>query len=303
MKDFKFAAVTFALASLLCGAGVGARAQDAAAQPPEKDERLALILERARAGVERYHRGMFRIAFTEVLRSEELREDMTPKRSKEFVFECVVLRESLSPEEGDYVAEIVRRLKTVDGRPAKKGERDVPEEGVSIDYLNFLLPKWAKLYRFTLEGEEALRGRQSFRVALLPPGQEPLVEWKGTSFRVSAPRRWSFWVDAERFDILQVESHLAAPFEFERPRSFSAGPFGRFGPSRRLRYARLDSSVRFRLEHFKDPEQALMVPDSADEVMVIAGARRPRLRTTISFTNYRRFVSGVRVIEDKEPDE
>ena len=48
---------------------------------------------------------------------------MTPKRTREFVFASVVLREELSKQEGDYYAETVRRLKTVDGRAAKKKRR------------------------------------------------------------------------------------------------------------------------------------------------------------------------------------
>src|SRR3712207_8690583 len=52
------------------------------------------------------------------------------------------------------------------------------------------------------------------------------------------------WVDAETYDVMQIESDLVAPFEFESPGVFRAGPFGRFGPTRRLRYAREYSLVR-----------------------------------------------------------
>ena len=69
MKSFKPTSLAFALACLLYGAGVAARVQETQAQPPsERDERLALILARAGEGVERYHRGMFRIAFAETHR-------------------------------------------------------------------------------------------------------------------------------------------------------------------------------------------------------------------------------------------
>src|SRR5438270_7898818 len=182
MKSFKLPPLALALACLLCGAPGAARGQEAAAQPAsERDERLAHILARVGEGVGRYHRGMFSIQFTEAVRREELKEDLTPKRSKEYVYESVTLRENLSESEDDYFASTASTLKTVDGRPAKKagkggagGAETAPNHE---DFLNFLLPKFQNLYRFSFDGEETLRGRRTFRVgALRPGGEEPRVE-------------------------------------------------------------------------------------------------------------------------------
>src|ERR671926_414590 len=106
-----------ALALALC-AFASARAQEAKGETA-KDERLERILERAGEAVARYQSGLFHIAFTETLRDEELTKEMTPKKSKEFVFDTVVLREPLSADEEDFYPKSVRRLKSVDGRPAK----------------------------------------------------------------------------------------------------------------------------------------------------------------------------------------
>ncbi|MDT5294178.1 MAG: hypothetical protein QOJ76_1058 [Acidobacteriota bacterium] len=292
---------------LLSVAQVAARAQGAEARPAEgSDERLAHVLERVGESVRRYQLGMFRIAFTEIFRREELKPDMTPKRSKEFVFDSVVLREELSAAEDDYLPRTVRRLKSIDGKTVKGTA--AAAAGVEATFyggsLNFLLPQGQRLFDFSFEGEGTLGGRRVLRVGMLRPGEgEPRVEWEGMSFRVLAPMRWLFWVDAESFDVLRVESHLAAPFEFDSPPAFSAGPFGRFGPSRKLRYAREDYSMNLRRVQFKDPEQTLLVPESAEWVTVIEGASRPRLRRSLRFANYRRFRSDVKVVEDPEPDE
>src|SRR5919201_6135321 len=148
MKGSKLTPLALAIACLLCGARGVARGQEAAAPPaPEKDERLARILARVGETVERYQRGMFSIKFVETVRREELREDLTPKKSKEYVYESVTLRENFSEAEDDYFAKTARRLKTVDGKPAKMkgGAGAAATDWDRQDFLNFLLPKSQKL--------------------------------------------------------------------------------------------------------------------------------------------------------------
>jgi hypothetical protein len=295
--------------ALLLGANAAARGQEEEAAParPPADERLARILARAGEGVARYQAGLFHIAFTETLRYEELRKDMTPKKSKEFIFDTVVLREELSTGEDDYYPMSVRRLKTVDGKRAKGDGGREAGYGRNVASLAFLLPKNRGLFEFTLEGEEAVDGRPAYRVRLLRPGQgEPRVVWQrrllGMSFRAIAPTVYKLWVDAENFDVLRVEYDLLAPFEFDSPRAIGVGPLGRIGPSRRLRYAVEHYAVRFRRQQFKDPEQTLLVPESAEWLTVIEGANRPRTRATLRFSDYRRFRSDVKVIDEPGPE-
>ena len=285
--------------ALLAGACAAARAQEPAAA---KDEKLARILERAGEAVARYQSGLFSITFTETLRDEELNKEMRPKKSREFVFETVVLREALSDKEEEFYPKSLRRLKSVDGKPAKKGRR-VPWYGYSVQSLALLLPKHLHLHEFTLEGEEAVGGRAAYRVRALRPGQPPpSVEWSRgmlgltRRFRFTVPIYMLLWIDAENFDVLRFETHLVAPFEFDSPRAFGA-----FGPSRRLKLTNLDYAVTFRRQTFKDPEQTLLVPDAAEWLTLIEGARHPRLRATLRFTNYQRFRSDVKIIE--EPNE
>lgn len=292
------------LLALALGACVAARAQGEAAAPTPRpaDEKLARILERAGESVAKYQAGLFSITFTETLRDEELGKDMTPKKSKEFVFETVVLREELSADADDFYPRSIRRLKTVDGKPAK-GDRRVPLYGYNIQSLALLLPKNRALFEFTLEAEERIGGRAAYRIRALRPGQPPpQVDWRrrmmgvGMSFRALAPVYNLLWVDAENFDVLRYEQHLVAPFEFDSPRAFGA-----FGPSRHIRYTNQDYAVTFRRQTFKDPEQTLLVPDAAEWLYVMEGAKHPRLRATIRFTNYQRFRSDVKVLEE-EPE-
>src|SRR5215212_74812 len=140
--------VLAALALLACAP---TRAQEP--EPtPARDERLERILQRVGEGVEKYQAELFRIAFTETLRQEELREDMTPKKSKEFVFDTIVAREALSEDEDDYYPKTVRRIRTIDGKPAKRAKGRDATAGANVSSLVFLLPKYRKDFQFALEG-------------------------------------------------------------------------------------------------------------------------------------------------------
>lgn len=272
---------------------------------PARDERLERILDRVGEVVARYQAELFRISFTETLTQEELREDMTPKRSKEFVFDTLVSREALSDDEDDYYPKTVRRVRTIDGKPAKRAGREDAAAGAAVSSLVFLLPKHRSEFQFALEGEERFEGRRAYRIRILRPGEgPPRVEWDerlvGFSFYVLAPSLNFLWVDAETYDVLRYESHLVEPFEFEGPRPISLG-FGRVGASRRFKYRVNDYAVSFRRERFKDPEQTLLVPVAAEWTRVIEGASKPRTRATLRFSNYQRFRSDVKIVE--EPDE
>jgi len=298
-----------AVFALLLGAAGAARAQEAPAapRPAPADEKLARILDRAGEAVVRYHAELFRIAYTETLRQEELRRDMTPERSKEFVFDTIIEREALSEDdEEDYYPRAVRRLRTVDGEHKKLARQVEPAESISGASLHFLTPKYRGFYEFTLEGEGQVDGRRAHRIRVVRLGQgEPKVEWQkglvGMHFHAFAPSVVTVWVDAENYDTLRVESRLVAPFEFESPRAFGAGPLGRFGPTRRIRYLRHDYAVRFRRERFKDPEQTLLVPSEVEWVIVMEGVSKPRRRNTIRFSDYRRYRSDVKVVEEAGP--
>lgn len=288
------------LALLACAHG---RAQEPEAAQAV-DERLERILEKVGEGVEKYQTELFRIAFTETLTQQELREDMTPKKSKEHVFDTIVAREALSEEEDDYYPNPVRRIRTIDGKPAKRAKRSDAAAFTSVSSLVFLLPKNRKEFRFTLEGEEQFEGRRAYRIRVLRPGEgPPRVEWQtgivGYRFSVFAPTVNLLWVDAETFDVLRYESHLAEPFEFQGPRPVSLG-FGRVGASRRFKLKVNDYAVNFRRERFKDPEQTLLVPVAAEWLRVIEGASKPRLRAALRFSDYRRFRSDVKIIDDTE---
>jgi hypothetical protein len=298
---------TFLLAGLLCVEGTAQTAEPERQSPD--GARLELILARVGESVERYLGGMFSITFKEVLRSEGLKDDLTPKgKSKEYVFENIVVREQRSAADRDFYGKAIRRLKSVDGKSVKpskqKGELDkcgAPGSSYA-DPLTFLLPKYRARLSFNYEGEEVLRGRKTYRLGFLPREEvRPEVRHEGGCFHVGATHKGTVWIDAENFDVLQTASRLVEGFEFESPRPFSAG-FGRFGPKRKLRFERAEHLMRFRRVGFKDTGQELLLPEYSESLRIVDGAREPRVRFTRYFEDYRRFVSDVKIIETDEPE-
>jgi hypothetical protein len=292
----------FVLAGLLCPSA-RARGSAAGSARGADAERLGLILARVGERVEQYLGGMFSISFTEVLRRDALGEDLTPKgKTKEHVFDNVVLREQRAGAGGDFYGRAVRRLRTVVGKkvePSKQKEKldkcGAPGSSYA-DPLTFLLPKRQGLLAFTYEGEEVLRGRKVHRLGYVPrEPQTPGARTADGCLYAWGNHAGTVWVDAENFDVLQTASRLAEQFDFE-----SRPLFARFGPKRKFRFLRSEQTTRFRRVRFEDPEQELLLPESSESLTVIRGGREPRVRHTRTFEDYRRFVSDVKIIEDDE---
>jgi hypothetical protein len=112
---------------------------------------------------------------------------------------------------------------------------------------------------------------------------------------VNLQSKGRIWIDPESYDVLRLDSHLVEPYEFRSPKVAKKGPFVLFGPTHTFKMETSDMSIRFGSASFKDPEQTLMLPVSAESLQVFEGTRVPRIRITHSFTNYRRFTSQVKI--------
>jgi hypothetical protein len=101
------------------------------------------------------------------------------------------------------------------------------------------------------------------------------------------------WVDADTGDVLRLDEHLNGMFDFTIPRQHRV-PGGAMSVS----IERLDSSIVYRAVAFTDPDETILLPASIDTLTVVRNAGVPRLRTTQQFSNYQRFVTGGRVVQD-----
>jgi hypothetical protein len=185
----------------------------------------------------------------------------------------------------------------IDGKPAKKNAgAPSPDPTAYTTSLLFLLPKNQPSYTFSYVGEADWQGRKALVVDFTPVKREPPeVTWKGGFFRANFQRQGRLWIDPISYDVLQLDAHLVGPFEFKSPRTVRKGPFFVFGASRKFKIEKWDLTIRFRPTPFQDPEQTLLLPETAETVRVIHGSRVPRLRTTHSFTNYKRFTGEIKI--------
>jgi hypothetical protein len=70
----------------------------------------------------------------------------------------------------------------------------------------------------------------------------------------------------------------------------------RAGGSPYMTIERADSSIRYRRVAFTDPEESLLLPSSIDTTTIVRNSGSPRVRISQTFGNYRRFVTGSRLI-------
>src|SRR6185503_17585440 len=98
------------------------------------------------------------------------------------------------------------------------------------------------------------------------------------------------WIDAETFDVLRVDERLTGRMDFRIPDDQR-----RFGFGDVLVLERHDTSIRYKPVAFQDPEERMLLPESIDTLTIYRGAQSHRSKQV--FSNYRRFVTGGRLVK------
>ena len=71
----------------------------------------------------------------------------------------------------------------------------------------------------------------------------------------------------------------------------------RAGGSMFMTIERADSTIRYRRVPFRDPDETLVLPSSIETLTIIRNSGSPRTRISQTFSNYRRFVTGSRIVQ------
>ncbi len=191
---------------------------------------------------------------------------------------------------------VMRTLLEANGRPAAPEDEPVcaDPEPFSEEPLAIFLPAKRQDYVFTWSGREREAGRETDVLEYrLQHHEEPTIEWDGLCVSIDLPghTRGRVWADAETGDVLRVDERLRGMYEFPVPREQR-----RSGMRRTMAIESSNSTVRYRRVAFSDPDETLLLPASSESMTIWRNAGVARQFITHEISNYRRFVTGVRVM-------
>jgi hypothetical protein len=268
-------------------------------QSPSASE-LPALLARVGAAVERYYSRAQSIICIEAVRIQSLGFDLIPDQSpaRQLTYELHVAwadsQDGRAPE-----ATVQRELLKINNRAPRP--KDKPEcldpSAVSPDTLQMLLPTSQSEYVFTSAGSTRFKGRAALLVDYKSRQNGPVSatahEDREDCWRINMPghSRGRIWIDAENADVLRLDEHLSGFVDVTLPpdKKRTRGPTW-------VSFERLDTSVVFGPVTFADPDETLTLPVSVDTLTVVRNAGTPRVRKTQRFSNYRRFLTGGRIV-------
>jgi hypothetical protein len=261
---------------------------------------LAGILARVGERVAAYYERAQSIVCIETVQLQTMDSNFTPDpHTRRLVYELRVSWDKTSDGDQPADANVLRTLKTVNGKPPKLGEEPecLDPKPVSLDPLSFLLPQHQSEYKFTYKGIGKVgNGRSGVMIDYAPAGKEPPeIVWHDSCVSISVPQqtRGRVWVDRFGGDVLRIDETVLGPFDIRVPDEQR-----RKGAVSIMTLDRADSSIRYRTVTFTEPNEIVLLPESIEMMTVIRGSGAPRVRTTQTFTGYQRFVTGGRIIPE-----
>lgn len=261
---------------------------------------LAGILARVGERVAAYYERAQSIVCTETVQLQTMDSNFTPDpHTRRLVYELRVSWDKTADGDPAADANVLRTLKTINGRPPKAGQEPecLDPKPVSLDPLSFLLPQHQNEYKFTYKGIGKVgNGRSGVMIDYAPAGKEPPeVVWHDSCVSINVPQqtRGRVWVDRFGGDVLRIDETVLGPFDIRVPDEQR-----RKGAVSIMTLDRADSSIRYRTVTFTEPNEIVLLPESIEMMTVIRGSGAPRVRTTQTFTGYQRFVTGGRIIPE-----
>jgi hypothetical protein len=279
--------------------GLAIAAVSAQAPDPARSSDVRVWLARVGDRIEQYYTRAQSIMCEETVQLQHLGSDLLPDGShiRQLVYELRVAWEASPDGAKPPEATVLRQLLRVDGRaPSPRDEEACMDpKPVSPEPLALLLPHRRSDFVFTWRGTARESGRPSVTIDYKSARVQPAdVVWKDNCVSIDLPgrTRGRVWVDRQTGDVLRLDEELTGQYEFRVPRTQLRG----VQLPMTMTVERADSSIRYRTISFHDPEETILLPESIVSVQVIRNAGSPRMRTTQKFSNYRRFMTGGRIL-------
>ena len=267
--------------------------------PPDVETVLARVGER----IADYYRRAQNVICTEKTTVQPVGRDYSPQgfaRVTEYE-----LRVETDPEGDSPEAKVVRELRRVNGKPPReKDKKDragcTDANPLSTEPLSFLLPAHRSEYTFVSSGFGKGKDRNTLVIDYTsakpegkgeltedPRGHEGCFQWS-----VPAVTKGRVWIDAQTFEVVRIEERLAGladisvPWKLQRKHNLANS----------ITLERHDTTINYKRVVFQDPDEAMLLPQSIDTLMVVRGGLES-VRRRQAFSDYRRFVTGARLVK------
>jgi hypothetical protein len=198
----------------------------------------------------------------------------------------------------DQRATVVRELVTARGPVlgSPKQPDCLDPKPISPEPLAILLPGQREQFIARIGGAARVNGRAAVVLDFKPAARKPpppRADFDRECGTFDLPGRSAIRVvaDAETAEVLKYEERLVSMTDIQVPRNWQT-----FGRSAFLTIERADMTISYQPVRFDDPEERLLLPSRIDSVVVMRNAGMPRLRTTQTYSNYRRYVTGGRLV-------
>ena len=279
---------------------VAIAASAAAPQAQRGDPALPLTetLVRVSDRVEQWYARAQSLVSLESVWIQPIRSDLTavdfPRR---LAYELRLAWDAPADDGGLPEANIVRQLLTINGRPPRPKDEAgcLDPKPISPEPLSMLLRRQRDDYTFSVAGMARVDGRPALMIDYRSVAAgEPEITYTRDCISIDLPgrSRGRIWIDAATYDVLRLDERLVGMFDFSTPREQQ-----RRGAARNMTIERADSSIQYKRVSFADPEETLMLPALIETVTVIRGGSTQRNRITQRFSDYRRFLTGGRVVQ------
>jgi hypothetical protein len=199
-------------------------------------------------------------------------------------------------------AQVRRQVLKVNGRPPRDDDDrrcTTPEQTeTETQPLSMLLPGQQEKYQFSAAGTARVDGRLALminyreRSAASPDVRAVDGVEECISYELNGGQRGRLWIDAATFDVLRLDQHLVGMVDLRLPRVLTRRP----GTPMFLTLERADTTLRFATVSFTQPAESLLLPVESSELRIVRGAGISRLRTTTTYSRYKRFLTGSRVV-------
>jgi len=264
---------------------------------------LSETLARAGARVEAFFSRAQSLICTETVSIQPLNQGLTREGFGRTVESELHLWWETSDGPPAATAQARRQVVRVNKRPPRRNDPNnctvQEQQETETQPLSMLLPEEQREYEFSLAGTARVDGRTAVTVDFrqLTPVSVDVHAISDNEdcigYELNGGVRGRLWFDSETLDVLRLDQRLAGMVDLRLPKALL---MRRPSAESRWTLERWDSSIRFGAVAFRDPDESLVLPLSATTLRITRGSGSPRLRTETKYSNYKRFMTGGRVV-------